>query len=228
MTRKLERTRLRNLEHLIQEAGTLKELARLSGTHSSYLSQVRHRTRTAAGTPRRMTDNLAETLERGMRKPEGWMDEFHELDPSDTAPTVSHSVYGEAQLRSLRPLISWGQAGAWAEISPSYVPGYDAQLLPCPIHCSHRTFVLKVCGISMEPRFYEGDLIYVDPEVEPENGKYVVALLDDASEAIFKQLVVEQGRRYLRALNPNWPEAITEIDVTGTICGVVVFKGAIV
>lgn len=228
MTRKLGQNRLGNLELLIQEAGSLKELARLSGTNSSYLSQIRNQTRTPAGTPRRMTGNLAETLERAMRKPEGWMDEFHELQSSATGINTERSAYGEAQLRSLRPLISWVQAGEWTETSAGYVPEYEAELLPCPIRCSHRTFVLKVCGISMEPLFSEGDLIYVDPEVEPVNGKYVVVRLDGSNETTFKQLVIEQGRKFLRALNPDWPEGIIEINRAATICGVVVFKGAVV
>ena len=228
MTRKLEQIRLSNLELLIQEAGTLKELARLSGTNSSYLSQIRHQTRTPAGTPRRMTGNLAEMLERAMRKPEGWMDEFHELPSSKAQINTERSTFGEAQLRRLRPLISWVQAGDWTETSAGYVPEYEAELLPCPVRCSHRTFVLKVCGISMEPLFAEGDLIYVDPEMEPANGKYVVVRLDGSNEATFKQLVIEQGRKFLRALNPDWPEGIVEINEQATICGVVVFKGTVV
>ena len=80
----------------------------------------------------------------------------------------------------------------------------------------------------MEPKFHDGDLIFVDPNVEPVHGKYVVVMLEDTSEATFKQLIVEGGRQYLKALNPNWPDPIIEIDQNARICGVVVFKGEMV
>lgn len=57
----------------------------------------------------------------------------------------------------------------------------------------------------MEPKFHDGDLIFVDPEVPPAGGRYVVASLKGDREATFTQLIVEGGRRYLKALNPDWP-----------------------
>jgi SOS-response transcriptional repressor LexA len=77
----------------------------------------------------------------------------------------------------------------------------------------------------MEPRFHDGDLIFVDPEVPAANGKYVVVSFEEPGETTFKQLIVEGRRRYLRALNPDWPERIIEFGGAATICGVVVFKG---
>lgn len=44
-------------------------------------------------------------------------------------------------------------------------------------------------------------------------------------EATFKKLIVEGNERYLKALNPAWPEPIIRINGNATICGVVVFKG---
>jgi len=40
--------------------------------------------------------------------------------------------------------------------------------------------------------------------------------------------VVEDGRTYLRALNPDWPDRIIRIDQRAVISGVVVFKGELV
>jgi SOS-response transcriptional repressor LexA len=130
--------------------------------------------------------------------------------------------------RSLHPLISWVQAGEWTEISEGYVPQYESELLPCPVRCSEETFVLRVHGVSMEPRFHEGDLIFVDPDATPVHGKYVVVQLDESNEATFKQLIVEENRQYLKALNPDWPNRIIEVNAAATICGVVVFKGEVV
>ena len=38
----------------------------------------------------------------------------------------------------------------------------------------------------------------------------------------------EEGKQYLKALNPDWPNRIIEVDEEATICGVIVFKGEVV
>ena len=228
MKRKPEQVRLQNLELLIAEAGSAAKLARTAGTNSSYLSQVRNQMPTKKGTPRGVGDDLAEKLEHGMRKPHGWMDESHENDKVQPVTSKEINAHAGPDIRSLHPLISWVQAGEWTEIYEGYIPPYETELLPCPVRCSEQTFVLRVHGVSMEPRFHEGDLIFVDPEATPSHGKYVVVQLDESNEATFKQLVVEENRQYLKALNPDWPNRIIEVNTDATICGVVVFKGEVV
>jgi SOS-response transcriptional repressor LexA len=224
MTLKLNQIRLHNLEVLIAEAGSAAKLARAAGTNSSYLSQVRNQLPTKKGTPRSIGDGLAEKLEKAMNKDQGWMDTPH----GDGARQEEHNAHGGPDLRSLHPLISWVQAGNWYEISESFVPAYGAELLPCPVSCSPESFVLRVRGSSMEPKFHEGDLIFVDPNVSPDHGKYVVVRLDESNESTFKQLIIEEGKQYLKALNPDWPNRIIEVDEEATICGVIVFKGEVV
>jgi SOS-response transcriptional repressor LexA len=52
--------------------------------------------------------------------------------------------------------------------------------------------------------------------------------LEDTQEATFKQLIIEGGQMYLKALNPDWPTRIMEVTKNAFICGVVVFKGEII
>ena len=60
----------------------------------------------------------------------------------------------------------------------------DAEvLLPFPARCSAGTFVLRVRGESMEPKFHDDGLIFVDPQVAPVSGRYVVVRLEDSQEA---------------------------------------------
>jgi SOS-response transcriptional repressor LexA len=121
------------------------------------------------------------------------------------------------------PLISLVQAGAWADIQE--LPPLDVELYPCPIKCSQHSFIVKVEGESMLPDFKSGDLIYVDPEVQVENGSYVVARLDDENQATFKQLIIDGNKKYLKALNPDWPNKFIAINGNCTIVGKVVFTG---
>ena len=229
MMRIPEKIRLKNLELLIAEAGSAAKLAERVGTNSSYISQVRRQMRTKKGTPRGIGDDLAEKLERGMDKQEGWMDTPHrdEWEDSHIAGTEVNAHLGP-DIRSLCPVISWVQAGEWMEIAEGYQPQYGQELLPCPVSCSNDSYVLRVRGVSMEPKFHDGDLIFVDPHADAIHGKYVVVMIEDTAEATFKQLIVEEGHQYLKALNPEWPNRIIEVNQNARICGVVVFKGEMV
>lgn len=127
------------------------------------------------------------------------------------------------------PLISWVQAGAWEGIVDNFAPG-DAELwIEAPVKVSKSSYWLRVCGESMydpagKRSFKDGDLVLVEPNAHAENGSLVVVRLDDESEATFKQLIIEGGRKFLKALNPNWPNRIFEVNGNATICGVVKAK----
>ncbi|MCF9017363.1 MULTISPECIES: helix-turn-helix domain-containing protein [Pseudomonas] len=127
------------------------------------------------------------------------------------------------------PLISWIQAGSWCEVSEVRA-AYDAESwLPCAVSHSPQTYALRVRGLSMfnphERRsFRDGDIIFVDPTKDYENGSLVVAKLNDSDEATFKQVVIEGRRIFLKPLNPTWPDPIIELPPDATICGVVISK----
>ncbi|MBY0411361.1 MAG: S24 family peptidase [Burkholderiaceae bacterium] len=123
------------------------------------------------------------------------------------------------------PVISWVQAGTWQDAADPGQPGLAEEWMPSPVRCSAGSFVLRVRGASMEPKFHDGEMIIVDPEAEARNKSFVVVRLDDSKEATFKQLIIEGDHRYLKPLNPQWPDPIIEINGNATICGVVVFKG---
>ena len=135
----------------------------------------------------------------------------------------SSNVAPGPTLKAAVPLISWLQAGAWSEINE--ISEFEADRYLCPVKCSDKTFALKVQGVSMEPKFYDGDLIFVDPEAECIHGSYVVARLDDNNEATFKQLIIESGQKFLKAANPNWPEQLIPINGNCTLVGKVIFAG---
>lgn len=208
MGRQIHNIRLDNLRRLVDEAGAPGALARQADSSAAYFSQLR-------SGHRRMGDGLAARLEAATGKPRGWMDEPHRDGPApDDAPWSDGGGC---------PLISLVQAGAWTE---AYEFPEPEAFLHCPVRCGRRTFALRVAGESMTPRFQDGDLIFVDPDADPHNGSYVVVRRGDGSgAATFKQLIEEDGRRYLRALNPDWPQRIVEADPDAAICGVVVFLG---
>lgn len=127
------------------------------------------------------------------------------------------------------PLISWVQAGNWSAVVDNFSPGDAERWLQCPARHTRSAFALRVRGDSMfnpnaEPSFRDGDIIFVEPTLEAMHRSLVVVRLDDEDEATFKQLLIEGPKRYLQALNPNWPERIFPIDGNATLSGVVIGK----
>lgn len=108
------------------------------------------------------------------------------------------------------PLISFVQAGGWAEAVEEFTPTDAEEFFSVTSPVGPRTFALLVVGNSMEPEFLEGDIIIVDPDREAETGAFVVAKINH-DEATFKQLIRDGGSVFLRPLNSAYPI----MDVTG-------------
>lgn len=140
-------------------------------------------------------------------------------------PKPDANVEPGPDLRGHVPLISWVQAGNWEAVIDNFAPGDAEDWLPCPRKFGPHAFALRVRGVSMEPKYQDGDIIFVDPDAQAEHGKNIVVRLDDEHEATFKQLVMEGGQKFLRALNPDWPgPKLIPINGNATICGVVIGK----
>lgn len=149
----------------------------------------------------------------------------------ETSPTLAErsNVMPGPELQGVYPVISWVQAGNWTEVIDLQHPGLAEEWLPCPGKCGPNTYALRVVGESMyDPTgrrsFREGDLIFVDPDKQAENGSLVVVKLTDDHKATFKQLIIEDDQKYLKALNPSWPNRIMPINGNAVMCGVVIYK----
>lgn len=122
------------------------------------------------------------------------------------------------------PVISAVQAGLWTEACEAYT-SYDVdKYLSTTERVSESSFWLRVKGDSMtsltSPSFPEGTAVLVDPTIDPENGKFIVAKLTDENEATFKRLVIDAGKKYLKPLNRDY--SMLEVNGNCKIIGVVV------
>lgn len=85
-------------------------------------------------------------------------------------------------------------------------------------------FALKVRGDSMTSQdqrgFYENDLLIIEPKRRANINDYVIAIIPEAKEAVFKQLVIDNSVQYLMPLNPRYP--LLKIGPNIKIVGIVV------
>jgi repressor LexA len=87
-----------------------------------------------------------------------------------------------------------------------------------------RAFALCVAGDSMTGRqIFEGDIVLLEHEAIPRDGDIVAALIDNQST--LKTLVHKEGKVWLRAENPLYPELIPAMDlqVQGIVRAVIRF-----
>ena len=127
--------------------------------------------------------------ERGTRQPD-----LHDLTVMGIALSVEPSKlafdenvsFVPAENIHYYPVLNTVQAGAWTGIKDYYNSDEGYEMLPSDIKASPNSFVLRIEGDSMFDKFKEGDLILVDPEVQPTPGRFVVAI-NGGNEATFKQ-----------------------------------------
>jgi len=132
-----------------------------------------------------------------------------------------------AEVNSRRvPLISYVQAGALAEKNPIEAFDGNFEYILTDNDISEFSFALRIEGDSMEPDFKAGDVIIVDPEVEPAPGEFVVAK-NGGEQATFKKYrptyTDMKGCQHfeLVPLNDDYPVINSEVQPL-TIIGVMI------
>lgn len=146
-----------------------------------------------------------------------WLDilaEVFDVRPSDLASLDAEGFEPEVlELPAYNykpiPVVSWVHAGDMTEITAETI--YDEHVVSTK-KTSPGAFALKVVGDSMEPRFFEDDIIIVDPEIMPHVGDFCVAVVDN--EASFKLFHKDTAEHIiLKPLNPKRASILIEKDI---------------
>jgi SOS-response transcriptional repressor LexA len=123
------------------------------------------------------------------------------------------------------PLISYVQAGALVLNSQITSELGDFEYVLTDMDWSENAFALKIQGDSMQPEFKEGDVVIIDPEIQPHPGEFVVAK-NGEHEATFKkyrplaQTFAAKEAFELVPLNPDYPTIPAvqgEVKIIGTM-----------
>ena len=127
------------------------------------------------------------------------------LDTGDGEPGINTNVTQGPKIGGFVPLLSNVQAGMFTEYVDNFHPGDGGmELIPTAVPVKQHTFALRVSGDSMSPKFTEGMLLIVEPDMEAHPGDYVIAKNGD-DETTFKQLIRDGADLYLKPLNERYP-----------------------
>ena len=145
---------------------------------------------------------------------------YHQKAPMEFKEYFETKVVREAPVAHNRiPCLTWVQAGGFASGSDQYpYPGAAEEYIETDLLGKY-LFAMRVKGDSMEPLFFEGEVIVIDPEVQPQPGDYVIVKKDENDEATFKQLKKYRGVWVLHPLNPRYEdiEMTREMRVVGKV-----------
>jgi len=206
--------RRKNLRSLARAVGGVTELAEQLERSQSQISHL-----IGTNPVKNIGDRLATHVEKVFNKPHGWLDQLHSTHEDEGVYQVNPARQPYYQV----PILTWQEAQE-RFVQPEKITqkNYTHHLITSSQMSPH-AFALKVEGDSMEtahgPSFPHGSIIVLDPEYSATNNSFVVAKQNASSQLVFKQLVIDGNRRYLKPLNTRYP--LVEITAHAIICGVV-------
>jgi len=206
------------LENFLDRFGQLNALhgeslvktCKFSGIARSLFYEIRDQKRT-------VSDKVWKKLEAAERRA-GIVTKSDSNAESSTSPKkidvseVTHS----SSVKSLRrrskdrmiPVIGWAHAGeaeSYEELPQSWQNEISSE---CP---DPKAFAVSLEGDSMEPRFYDGDILIVQPTTEVHSGCFVVARF--ASDGvIFRRLEMRGNKIILVPLNSQYESSTHTAD----------------
>ncbi len=120
-----------------------------------------------------------------------------------------------------KPVLGEVAAGNPLTIYPDAI---DTVKLPTIAKMPQDSFLLRVKGDSLKDAYiFSGDIVIVNPNLEPKNGQIVVAILDDA--AVVKRFYKKKNEIELVSENPEYKPIVIDkkyasFNVVGIVIGI--------
>lgn len=120
-----------------------------------------------------------------------------------------------------KPVLGEVAAGNPLTIYPDAI---DTIQLPTIAKMPQDSFLLRVKGDSLKDAYiFSGDIVIVNPNLDPKNGQIVVAILDDA--AVVKRFYKKRSEIELVSENPDYKPIVidkkyTSFKVVGIVVGI--------
>jgi SOS-response transcriptional repressor LexA len=207
--------RRKNLRALARAIGGVTQLAKHLGKTQSQISHL-----IGTNPVKNIGDRFASHVEKIFDKPTGWLDQEH-YDIQEAS-----GIYQATPLRRAYyqvPIISWQEAEEWLKAPDQFNAKSFPNALITSVLVSPQAFAIKVEGDIMESShstsFPRESTIIVDTDQPAHNGTYVLAKTSVDTALIFRQLIIDGNKRYLKPLNQRYP--VIEMPAQGMIYAVV-------
>ncbi len=222
-------TRRANLRWLIDTefGGVDAKLARQVGLHPSQISRA-----LSEGSGAAIGNRIARRIEDKSGKPDGWMDEVHLFSEgfsqklgSTKGKAIVVSPFGHQMVA----VVSYELAAEWIGSRRPYPITDRIQVEWVRLErASDRAIGVVVEEEDMMDAIGPGDHVFLDPELEPQPGDYVLAKLDGEKKVVFRKFRPRQRDRAgilvveLAPLNEDYPTYAIDSKHPGHILGVMV------
>jgi phage repressor protein C with HTH and peptisase S24 domain len=136
--------------------------------------------------------------------------EIHEL-LSKNEFRIDKEFY-EMQPGKLIPVINSVPAGYPADFDDlQYPAGFADDYVRCPDVDDANAFAVRVIGDSMEPKFVEGDIVILAPNLDVRNGDDCFVRMKEPHEATFKRVYFEGNDKVrLQPRNEKYPPMVID------------------
>lgn len=214
--KKIEEIHIDNLDRLVEEAPkkTLDNVAEIAGCSAAYLSQIRNRLPDSkTGTPKTMGKSIARRLEKGFKKPEGWMDTDH---------SETQEIDADLSLIPMMDLkLSAGTGSIVFEIDGSRKIAFRTEYLKKRGIKPENAFGFHVEGESMvDVGIHDGGMVAVNRAIkDPRPNKFYGMWIDD--KYMVKEVVKRPDGYYAVSHNAEkkdkYPDRLIDSENSGII-----------
>ncbi len=91
--------------------------------------------------------------------------------------------------QQLVPVLTWDQITSTMNVDELIANNEIIEWSTASIDLSNQTFCFRLRDQSMFPKFNEGSIVTVDPSLKAVNKKYVLTLLPNSNEPVFRKLI---------------------------------------
>ena len=130
--------------------------------------------------------------------------------------TAENNIVDSQDIKIYDTPVSAGKGSFINDYEPFDIIKVNLKTCPQARRCD---FALKVRGDSMEPYYYDGDIVFVKEQPSLDNGQIGIFIYED--EAYIKKYSVQEDGVYLISLNKIYPPIKIDENNTFKICGLV-------
>ena len=130
--------------------------------------------------------------------------------------TLENNIVDSQDIKIYDTPVSAGKGSFINDYEPFDTIKVNLKTCPQARRCD---FALKVRGDSMEPYYYDGDIVFVKEQPSLDNGQIGIFIYED--EAYIKKYSLQEDGVYLISLNKNYPPIKIDENNAFKICGLV-------